>query len=332
MSGPALYASDRKNTSELRAIGERKGWKPRKEISAAELRGFSSLEMQFHEMFSAEAVTYALEEPARKAKARKQELTDIWTARDLGEGKYEAIRKAGTRFTDRYPQYIQDTVNSDAISSYIQANGLDLTEVESFETAFQALAARGDLHLNPSALGLGDETRISGHQVKTHPQLHLLLRPALTPEQLESYKSAKMSSKEYLAAHPELRDQRTPHYIVERLNRAAASFVSMEPSFVADEDSINALTAWIKEKGYEFNHNSLLEGFRTLYDSGTIGRRRDAVVHGQVLTMTEYPLQQRTPPVSDKYSFQKTIDSMSSEEYKERMLNDKAFRAAVDAM
>ncbi len=330
MSAPGLYATDRKTAGELKVLADRHGWKARK-LTFADLQKMSSRELNFHEQFNAENLKIAMNEPARTAASAKQRIADMWGGK-LGPEVDAAAHKAGKQFCEKYPQLIQDETNAWAIHNRMRELGLDGTDEASYAQAFSDLGARGELHLNPSTLGLGTEERISGFQVKNHPQLHLLLRPAATAEQIESYNSAKMSSAEYLKAHPELRDQRMPHYIQERINRAAATFVSMEPSFVATDESVDALVAWVKEKGYEYNHNSLVEGFKTLYEQGKIGRRRDAVVHGQVLTLTEYEPQQRTPPVSDKYSFQKKLDSMSSEEYKDRMLNDKAFRAAVDAM
>ena len=331
MSAPGLYATDRKTAGELKVIAEQRGWKPKKELTLADVQRMGSLEMQFHELFSPEAMKLAIEEPARKAKAAKQRVKDMW------DGKLpeldSAARKAVETFCEKYPQFIRDEPNALALCNFTKLNGLDGTLIESYETAFQALAARGELHLNPSALGLGTEERISGHSVKTHPELHLLLRPALTSDQLDKYKSAKMSSAEYLKAHPELtRPTKLPDYVTERISRAYATFKSMEPSFVATDDSIDALIAWMNERGYPYSHNSLLEGFKTLYEQGKIGRRRDAVVHGQVVTMTEYPLEQRTPPVSDKYSFQKTIDSMGSQEYLDRINKDPQFRAAIDSL
>jgi hypothetical protein len=326
MSAPGLYASDRKTAGELKVLAEKHGWKAR-ELNFADLQRMSSKELNFHEQFNAENLKKAMDEPALKAKARKQALADVWTAQDLGEDKYEAIRKAGTMFTDRYPQFIKETPNSDAITSYIQTNGLDLTEVHSYETAFQALAARGELHLNPSALGLGTEERISGHSITSHPKLYLLLRPAPSAEEIERQKTAKMSAAEWKKSRPELQDG-LPFVIQQQFFKAAHSLASFEPEYVFSDANNAKLIEYVNNNRLQFNLTGLRVAFNAIKDQLDLN---PITVQGQVTQLTDYePREVGQPEAPGK--LRAKVARMSSSEMATFLRENPSARRAIDGV
>src|SRR5258708_30877363 len=192
-----------RSKSELKEWGERMNLVPRK-LTMADIRSMSSQELLWHESENSEnyKAAFAVEE---NKKSNKTNMAG-WNSKRMWSGKAtedesQKAYAAGDRFASNFSQFVRSMDNAHAITSYMEENNLDATQVQSYVEAFEVLAPQGKLVLSPKAAGIGTEETLTGETLKTYPRLHLLLQPnkVLKPED-------KLSAAQWFAEHPELRD------------------------------------------------------------------------------------------------------------------------------
>ena len=215
-----------RSKSELKELGERMGWTPRK-LTAAEIRGeMSGQEMLWHEAWNSDnyRAAFTIEE---NQKNNKQNMVG-WNAKRMWEGRAteEESQKAfaaGDRFASNFSQFVRSVANGEVMTSYMAEHNLDATQVQSYVEAFEVLAPQGKLVLSPKAAGIGLEDRLEGEAVRLYPRLYLLLQPnkVLKPED-------KLSADEWFSQHPELHETRTPPIIIQKQQVAAATAAHFE--------------------------------------------------------------------------------------------------------
>jgi hypothetical protein len=105
----------------------------------------------------------------------------------------------------------------------MRARGSVLMSVDSLE---------GKISLNPSAIAAGPESEITGAELTSHRNFHLLLQSQRRPTAEEA-----MSADEWLAAHPELPDRRRPPIIEAREAKVRATAEHFKQ---AEEDTARA--------------------------------------------------------------------------------------------
>jgi len=208
------------NKSDLEAQGEKYGWTVRP-LTMLEINQMSSAELRWHEQFNAENLenVFTVEE---NKKNNKQNMA-AWNVKRMWGGKAseEETQKAfaaGDRFASNYAQFVRNMDNAQAITSYMEENNLDATQVQSYVEAFEVLAPQGKLVLSPKAAGIGTEETLTGEALRQYSRLHLLCQPnkVLKPED-------KLSADQFFAAHPELHESRTPPIIIQKQQVAAAT-------------------------------------------------------------------------------------------------------------
>ena len=146
-------------------------------------------------------------------------------------------------------------------------------------TAFEDLASKGLLVLNPSALGLGTETEISGGRVVRHPELYKLLAPAPAEKDRLKLAEQKMSADEYRKQHPEaFRDPRVYAEAAEKIKREINSFRSFHPEYLLTEENSKHLQAYISKRKLPFNRESLEAAYGELVREGYIEINHETVV------------------------------------------------------
>jgi len=206
--------------AELEAAAKRYGW-TRRELSVKEIREMPSGECRYHEICNPEQynAAFTFEENKRN---NKQNMLG-WNVKRMWDGKAteEENQKAfaaGDRFALTYSQFVRSESNAKAITSYMEQNNLDATQVRSYIEAFEFLVPQGKLVLSPKAAGIGSEETLTGEALKIYPRLYLLLQPnkVLTPED-------KLSADEWFAQHPELHETRTPPIILQKQQVATAT-------------------------------------------------------------------------------------------------------------
>src|SRR5258707_969916 len=187
-----------------------------------EINQMSSAELRWHEQFNAENLENVVTVEENK-KNNKQNMA-AWNVKRMWGGKAseEETQKAfaaGDRFASNYAQFVRNMDNAQAITSYMEENNLDATQVQSYVEAFEVLAPQGKLVLSPKAAGIGMEEALTGDELKGYARLNLLLQPnkALKPED-------KLSADEWFAQHRDiLADKRTPPLIAARQARVDAT-------------------------------------------------------------------------------------------------------------
>jgi len=84
--------------------------------------------------------------------------------------------------------------------------------------SFEALVLDGRVYLNPSAIGAGSESEVTGEALTRHHNFHLLIQP-----QQRMSETDRLSADEYLAKNSALHDTRLPPIIISRNAKKAAT-------------------------------------------------------------------------------------------------------------
>lgn len=328
-----MYVSDRKTAGELRAIGEQRGWKPTKTISPAELQQFSSLEIQFHEIFSPEALKLALTEPKRKADEKTGSIKRMWTGA-ASTYESEAAWKTAEKFMELYPQVrATDTVTGAAFRKYLRANNLDPRELSSWETALQVLAATNqpEIFLSPKAAGVGPEEELGGYSLRSYPKLHLLLQrtPDEATRKFREAHRPELSADEFKKQH--LQETGAPAYVKARIQKACDTLIAWHPDYLNTDDNIKLLVEWIAENKMQYDINGFEAAYHALSKEGKLEHRADAIVRAGEMTLTNYePRETGQPEAPGK--LRAKVARMSSSEMATFLRENPSARRAIDGM
>src|SRR5437879_5148138 len=163
-----------KTVNELNFLAERYGWKV-DPLTHGQIQRMSSDEADFHSKLNKEEFEKALDAPRIKAENKKNaegaKAQRTWGDAASEEETQEAIQEVAI-FCRAYPQFVGSYIpNREALISWLREKNLACT-ARNLVYAFDDLASKGFLVLNPSALGLGTESEISGQRVVRHPELY----------------------------------------------------------------------------------------------------------------------------------------------------------------
>jgi hypothetical protein len=163
-----------KPVSELRALGERNGWKVGP-LTQGQIQRMSSDETDFHSKLNKEEFEKAMAAPriqaeadkeaaraaaeTERVKAENQNNSELWAGKKFWESEctpeeLEKAKKEAEVFHSRYPQFVlNNQQNADALRDWLFTNRLSLTAAN-LAKAFDALAKEGCLVLNPAVCGI----------------------------------------------------------------------------------------------------------------------------------------------------------------------------------
>jgi hypothetical protein len=272
-----------RSKSELKELGDRMGWAPRK-LSMAEIRELSSQELLWREQFDAENLKAALELPARLAQGK--EIDSQWKAHRFWNDtaspeEYKTLLNEFKKFLDHYPQYRTTTThfdeNNDVLFAWLQDRHMSPI-YSNLVLAFEATALEGRLWLNPSAIAAGSESETFGTH---HHNFHLLIQPQ------RRNADDRLSAKDYLAQHKELHDTRVPAVILQAWNKAMATFVSMHPEFVNTPEAREKIFAALRSRKMNVTLQSIEEVFLHFAKSGEVQIDGSKTVEGQAVRLTD---------------------------------------------
>jgi len=281
----------------------------------------------WHEQNNRANVEKALDAPRIKAanvkNAEAAKSQRIWKNEATNEETEESVREV-QKFVAVYPQFRADFVpNREALISFLREKNLSCVKAN-LVTAFEALASKGLLVLNPSAIGIGTETEISGARVVRHPELYRLLAPAPTEAQKAKLEQGKMSADEYRKQHPEaFRDPQVYADTAEKIKREINSFRSFHPEYKLTEENSKHLQAYISKRKLPFNRESLEAAYSELVREGYIETNPEAVVSSGGTKLIDYGGRPGRANLSHE------INRMSAAEYT-RWLENPANRRLVD--
>ena len=325
-----------KTNGELNYLAQKHGWKA-ETLTRARINRMPADESDWHSRFNADEFTRAWGEDQAKAENKKNteaaKSQRIWKNEATNEETEESIREV-QEFVAAYPQFRADFVpNREALISFLRSKTLSCVKAN-LVAAFEDLASKGFLLLNPSAIGIGEESEISGGRVVRHPELYKLLAPAPTEAQKAKLEQGKMSAAEWKEAHKEdfKPTQASPSFF-RALEQAIATFRLSNPTYIPTEENQEKMETFLKANDLQMNPQGLQAAFSYLTSRGELELNKSGVIEGTVTRYTNLGgSQPGFPPKSDKYSFQKKISSLSSSEYLERINNDPEFRQAVNAL
>ncbi len=323
-----------KTIGELEYIGQRYGFKARA-LSALDVAQMSADELDWHDKFNTDALKAAIAEPETKAAAEREQI-EKETARILDGGAtpadVAAILKVANKFSKTYPQFIECTENTSAIVDRLKKNRLLLT-FENFVSAFESLAIEGKLILDPSKIGAGTETSVTGYQLKRHLNLPELLKPAPSEAEKERRRVAKLSADQFKKETPELQNNELSPRQVFDIGQEINTFLSTNPEYVSSESAKAKMLSYLSENELPITAPALKEAFQFLRLTGEIEVNADTKQTYNATTFVaregEYP---GHPPTPSKYSFRKKLEGLSSDQFRERVRQDKTFRDAIERL
>ena len=204
---------------ELLEAATRYGW-TRRELTVVEIEKMSSGELRYHMLCNPEQYESAFQRQNNiehnECEMKKVEVQQKWAnQKPVTDAEKNHMREVSLQFLRHYPQFIQSETNALAMFEYMRAENLDPTKLESPVAAFEALALAGKLSLNPSAIGAGSETSVTGRDLFQHRNFHLLLQ-----RQHRATAGESMSAEQWKAAHSELIDTRIPELIQQRMAKS----------------------------------------------------------------------------------------------------------------
>ena len=289
----------------------------------------------WHEFANSTNVDKALQEHQDERKKAADKVKNgverMWKG-SASTDESEAAWKTAEKFMELYPQVRPtDTATGAAFRKYMRLNNLDPRELISWETALSALAAlnQPEIFLSPKAAGVGPEEELGGYSLRSYPNLHLLLRPAPTPEQLERMKAAKMSAAEWKKAHPELQDG-IPFAAQQAFNKAAISLAYFEPEYTFSDENNSKLLAELKRTHGQFDLSGLRAAFHELKKRGEL-ELKSISASGQVITHTEYePRETGQPEAPGK--LRAKVARTSSNEMAQFLRENPSARRAIDGV
>ncbi len=271
------------------------------------------------------------DEQKRAADKIKNGVERMWKG-SASTDESEQAWKTAEQFMELYPAVRpNDTATGAAFKKYMRVNNLDPRELSSWEAALQALAATNqpEIFLSPKAAGIGPEEELGGYSLRSYPNLHLLLRPAPTAEQLERLKAAKMSADEYKNSRPELRDG-LPFVIQQQFFKAAHSLASFEREYIFNDENNGKLLAELNRTQGQFNLSGLRAAFHELKKRGEL-ELKPIAAHGQITTLTEHePRETGEPEAPGK--LRAKVARMSSSEMATFLRENPSARRAIDGV
>jgi hypothetical protein len=285
-----------------------------------------------------ESQTKKQNETAAFAQKANRHKTHTATSEDL-----EAVKADGLKFAEDYPQLIRDSEQNQVLFQWILDRSLPI-EYGTLVQAFEALAQTGELLLNPSACDAGSESEVTGHRLKTHPNLWKLLAPYNAATR-ERYEVGKMSAKDYKAAslreNPEDWPETVPELVQRKIDRVVSDFFALHPEHAPSDDTRQAVRDFFDGMDWgikDWNLNKLNFAFEQLIEAGRIApvTNPGAVRSGQVLKAIDLGAgrEQRAgwPARSTKSSFNKKTDGLSADQFKNEISTDPGYRRAVDGL
>jgi hypothetical protein len=312
----------KKTKSELEVLAKRYGWKPRPDLTIADIRDMTPDEIQWRETFDKENLANGFNSDARKADAEQKRIQQQWESlagKDLNPEGYAAANA----FCKRYPQYVRSyEENNVKISKWMYENHCDPTKVESYEKAWRELA-NTELLLSPAAIG-GSGPEVFG--ANNSPLRDELLKAESQRKQdkrlAEEKRKSQLTSDQWKAENrhawidiegiPDLKkvSDKTRGAVIGRRNHIFLEFLEQEPRYTRLDANDDAFEKYMAAKGYNYTIPELNKAFQEMAAQG-------------LLRVGE--------PVFDKAAFRYEVAKMSSDEYK-RAYQDPIFRMKADSL
>jgi hypothetical protein len=303
-----------KTKSELEALAARYGWEKRA-LTLADVRAMKSDELEFHSVFNADSLNAALE-------GRRQEPVMLSREKQF---------QIAERLFAEYPQLIRSNSNAQIIDGYLREITNPKFQYSEMVEAFEKGVTSGRLQLDPSAIGVSNETSITGYALKTHPKLDKLILPAIKKKKSAVYDT--MSADEYLRLHPEAKIKLPPSQAtVNAVQQHINTFLQNNPSFIHSDENEAALRGWLADRDLSLNFNNLQGAFEALVADGMAFDKSKLRRHTGSTWIVGEP--RGTSPYSGltRESLKNKVKNMTSREYETKYRSEKSFREAVDAL
>jgi len=204
--------------SELKALGVRRYYQDRA-LDARAVANLSSDEYLWFQTFFPARIEHAAQienvknhnKAAMKQVGAQQFWSKYWgTTNQAAPAEANRILGELQKFQASFPQFIVSRSENGVVLQWLRERHLELT-YRNLVDSFEANALEGRLHLNPSAIGAGSESEVTGEALTRHHNFHLLIQP-----QQRMSETDRLSADEYLAQNSQLHDKRLPPIVISR--------------------------------------------------------------------------------------------------------------------
>jgi hypothetical protein len=256
-----------RSKNELKEWGDLVGLKPGPR-TMNEIRAMGAQQILWEEAWNEVEYNKALTLPAKLKEG--QEVDAQWRNKGLWNDttkatpeEAERIRQALTQFTETFPQLIQSRKDNEVVLLYLKDRNQEVT-FANLQAAFESLALRGEVWINPSRIACGSESEVTGSALTRHRNFEKLIQPQQRSS--VSYQP-DLSAKQYLAEHEELQDKRVPFLVQQRNAKAeaTAAYLGQAESSTAKGGSTTVTDYPDDQTGYPSHPTK--HSFRRLLDS-----------------------------------------------------------------
>jgi hypothetical protein len=314
----------------------------RQEVLAMETQVY-----EWHLLHNEDNLNAALEEPKRKTatekRGKKLEADLMWG--NLQKNPYDPIeelrlslyRNEQDKFLADHPQVVPGLQNAESFARFFISRSLE-PGYDSCVLALQELGSQGSLTLNPSAIGAGSETEISGEDLQRHPNLDKLLEKYTpkTPEQIERDRLDGLSADQYYKEAKILHPTQMSPLALRDIQVATASFMAHRPDFAPGPEAHDKIVNWLVDHDAELSPQSLNAAFEDLVARGELKKNPSITEEATVMRYTDYG--EASGGGHPEYfgeegrqSFRVLVANLTADELQNRMANP-VFRRQVDAL
>jgi len=304
----------------------------KKALTYADWKSIAPDLQEWHCAHNADAVDAALNSHAAEMhQAEENERNaEAFDARRFHENKYSPDEREHAiseiqKFCSAYPQFIGASIaNRETLLAKLKAMNA-LPVFSSIVAAYEACVLEGSISVNPSVLGLGRETNVSGFELRNYRQMDKLLMPAA-----KVLRQQTTSADQYKAEHPELfRDEGAEvAFVSKHFEKVRNEFKSLRPQYADTAANARILNNWVEKHGTRFDITNLLQAFDACKDRLEL---TDTVVSSGGHTLTDYGAPRNIPPtLPEKQSLRNKVKSLRADDYLAFINDNSSAREAID--
>jgi hypothetical protein len=296
-------------------------------ITYKEWQEMSSDLQDWHTLVNPEAVDRALNSRAAEKQQEQENERNAaaYDARRFHENKFtkqeteEAITEI-SKFCGAYPQFNGAIIaNRKTLLAKLQAMNA-VPVFSSIVAAYEACVLEGSISVNPSVIGAGPETNLTGYGLKNYANIHKIL--ARGDKQIVRPES---KADDFLKEHPELvrNDEAETAFMSRHYEKIRTDLKGLRPEWSQTQGNAKILNAWLRDRSLAFNLTNVLAAFDAC--KSRLELAPIVATAGGMQVIDYEPAPQR-----DLGKLRKKVMGSSAAQYLDFISNDLGAREAID--
>jgi hypothetical protein len=299
----------------------------KRDLTYKEWHEMSSDEQDWHTLINPEAVDRALNSRAaeKQQEQENERNAEAYDARRFHENQYtkEETEQAITeisKFCGAYPQFKGAVIaNRKTLLAKLKTMNA-LPVFSSIVAAYEACVLDGSISVNPSIIGAGPETNLSGDALKNHVNIHKILargdKQIVRPE---------IKADDFLKEHPELvrNEEAEVGFMARHYEKIRIDLKGLRPEWAETAGNARILNAWLKNHSLAFTLTNVLAAFDACKNRLELA---PVIASAGGMQVVDY----EPAPQRDLGKLKKKVMGASAAAYLDFITNDLAAREAID--